>query len=90
MNIEFPGGGTVIIDTNNYFREVIEGLQREGRVIEELDGVAVCFRVGELATAPHRCFHGELKMSPYHNPTSSRLRLVVNSKYSPARLLIRF
>jgi len=33
MNIEFPGDGTVTIDTNNYFREVIEDFQREGHVI---------------------------------------------------------
>ena len=33
MNIEFPGDRTVIIDTKNYFREAIEGLQKEGHVI---------------------------------------------------------
>jgi len=33
INIEFSGDGAVIIDTNKYFREVIEDFQREGNVI---------------------------------------------------------
>jgi len=33
INIEFLGDGTVMIDTNNYFREVIEDFEREGHVI---------------------------------------------------------
>jgi len=33
MNIEFVGDGTVMIDTNNYFREVIVDFERERHVI---------------------------------------------------------
>ena len=33
MNIEFAGDGTVMIDTNNYLREVIEDFEKSGHVI---------------------------------------------------------
>ncbi len=33
MNIEFVGDGTVMIDTNNYLREVIEDFEKSGHVI---------------------------------------------------------